>query len=133
MANKKVQIDFVVRGSRIRLQGAEYFYNDAGIRGNIGADLTDDNDLNNGEIIIDKRVQYQRYLIPLIAVMKSSSIGNIGSSAQSGKVRYFRFWCSPSKVGDAYASLPGTDIDANFLPGDWKIQKVMAVVDSNLA
>ncbi|MGL4638791.1 MAG: hypothetical protein ACRCVX_03520 [Shewanella sp.] len=132
MANKKVSIDFNVRGTNVRIQGAEYFYNDAGVRGEIGADLTDDNDLN-GQVIIDKRVQYQRLLVQLIAVMKGSLVANAGSSAQNSSTRYFKFWCNPAKVDDAYKNLPGTDIDANLLPGDWKITKIMSVVDSNLA
>jgi len=132
MPTNKVSVDFAVAGGRIRLQGAKYFYNDAGVRGKIGADLTDDADLS-ANVVIDKKVQYQRILVRLIAVMRSSSIGNVGSSAQSGKLRYFSFWCAPGKVGDAITGLPGTDVDANLLPGDWKIQKVMVPVDSNLA
>jgi hypothetical protein len=132
MANKRVSVDFDFNGVTFRIQGAEYFYNDAGIRGNIGADLTDDNDLG-GKVVIDKKIMYQRVLVPLVAVLKASNPANIGSSAQSSNVRYFKFWCNPTQVGECFDDLPGTDIDANLLPGDWKVQKVMVPVDSNVA
>jgi hypothetical protein len=132
MANKKVSVDFDFNGVTLRIQGAEYFYNDAGIRGNIGADLTDDNDLG-GKVIITQKNAYQRLLVPMIAVMKASNPANIGSSAQSSKTRYFRFWCNPTNVGECFDDLPGTDVDANLLPGDWKVQKVILPVRSNFA
>lgn len=121
---EKVSVDFDFNGATVRIQGREYFYGDQGVRENIGADVTDDNDLG-GKVIIDKKVQYERILVPLTAVLKKSNAGDVGNAAQSDRTRYFDFYCHPYFVGEAMEELPGTDIDANLLPGDWKIQKVI--------
>lgn len=123
MASDKVSIDFDFNGVTFRISGAKYFYGDAGVQATIGCDITDDNDLG-GRVIVDHAHTYKRTLIPLVAVMSSSSIGNVGSSIQSGKKRYFEFLCNPRNVDNAFEELPGTDVDANLLPGDWKIIKV---------
>lgn len=125
---KKVSVDMDFNGVTFRIQGADYFYGDLGVQSTIGADLTDDNDLGGligGRVIIDHAHTYKRTLIPLVAVMKASNPLNIGSAAQSDKTRYFEFLCNPLNVADAFDDLPGVDVDANLLPGDWKIIKVM--------
>lgn len=122
MGLDKVSVDFDFNGVTLRIQGANYFYDDEDIRTNIGADKTDENDLG-GKVIIDQKAQWQRILVPLVAVMKSDTA--LTDAAQSDKVRYFDFYCHPAKVGEAMDDLPGKAIDANILPGDWEIQKVM--------
>lgn len=124
MATDKVSVDFDFNGVTLRIQGAKYFYDDSDIRTNIGADVTDENDLG-GRVIIDQKAQWQRILVPLVAVMKKDGAAGIGNAAQSDNVRYFNFLCHPNKVGEAFDDLPGKAIDANLLPGDWEIQKVM--------
>ncbi len=119
-----VSVDFDFNGATFRIQGSKYFYGDFGVRGNIGADVTDDNDLG-GKVIITNVRSIKRVLPRLTAVMKKSGVANIGSSAQSDNTRYFDFYCNPYNVGEAMDDLPGTDVDANFLPGDWKIQRVV--------
>lgn len=119
-----VSVDFDFNGATFRIQGADYFYNDAGVRGKIGADRTDDNDLG-GKVVIEEPRAYKRVLIPLTAIMKKSNVGDVGSSAQSDKTRYYDFYCNPTQVAEAIEDLPGTDVDANLLPGDWKIQRVV--------
>lgn len=132
MATKKISVDFTYRGSTFRIRGAKYFYDDSDIRGKIGADSTDENDLGDN-FVIDKKVMYQRALVPLVAVLGKDGPLDIGNAAQSSNTRYFRFWCRPDKVGDALTSLSGKEIDSSLLPGSWEIKKVMVPVDSNLA
>jgi len=132
MATNKISVDFTQGGTTFRIQGAKYFYNDDDIRGKIGADATDNNDLGDN-YVIDKKVMYQRALVRLVAVLGADSVANANGAIESQKKRYFRFWCSPAKVGSALTSLSGQSIDENLLPGSWKIVKVMVPVDSNLA
>lgn len=119
-----VSVDFDFNGATFRIQGAKYFYNDSGVRGRIGADLTDDNDLG-GKVVITDAGSYRRVLPRLTAIMKKSAALDAGSSAQSGDTRYYDFYCNPTQVAEALEDLPGTDVDANLLPGDWKIQRVV--------
>ena len=121
---KPVSVDFQFRGVTIRIQGSDYFYGDSDITEIIGADITDDDDLDDG-LAIDKKVQYERILIPLTAVLKKSNFADLGDAAQSSTTRYFDFYCNPDNVGRAMSELPQRDIDSNLLPGDWKISKVM--------
>ncbi|MEM9091257.1 MAG: hypothetical protein AAGC93_26355 [Cyanobacteria bacterium P01_F01_bin.53] len=117
-------VDFDFNGATFRVQGADYFYGDRGVTDTIGADITDDNDLGGKVVITDAR-SYKRVLPKLTAIMKKSGIADIGSSAQSDNTRYYDFFCNPSNVAEALENLPGTDVDANLLPGDWKIQRVV--------
>lgn len=122
MGRDLISVDFDFNGVTLRIQGAKYFYDDENIRANIGADETDENDFG-GRVVIDQKAQWQRILIPLTAVLKADTA--LTDAAQSDKVRYYDFYCHPNKVGEAFDDLPGKAIDANLLPGDWEIQKVM--------
>ena len=117
-------VDFDFNGATFRVQGADYFYGDQGVTSTIGADITDDNDLG-GKIVITDARSYKRVLPKLTAIMKASGPLDAGSSAQSEDTRYYDFFCHPRNVAEALEELPGTDVDANLLPGDWKIQRVV--------
>jgi len=119
-----ISVDFDFNGATFRIQGADYFYDDAGVRERIGADKTDDNDLGGKVVITDAR-SYKRVLPRLTAIMKKSAVADAGSSAQAAETRYYDFYCNPTQVAEALEDLPGTDVDANLLPGDWKIQRVV--------
>lgn len=124
MGRNLISVDFDFNGATIRIQGAKYFYDDADIRTNIGADETDENDLGK-RLVIDEKRQWSKYLVPLIAVLGKDGIAGTGDAAQSDRKRYFKFYCHPDKVGEAFDDLPGKAIDANLLPGDWEVLKVM--------
>ncbi|MEO0884684.1 MAG: hypothetical protein AAFY54_01970 [Cyanobacteria bacterium J06648_10] len=117
-----ISVDFDFNGVTFRINGAKYFYDDADIRANIGADETDENDFG-GKEIITKKVQWKRRLIPLTAIMKGDIPG--GDAAQSKTTSYFNFYCRPDKVGEAFDDLPGKAIDASLLPGDFEIKEVI--------
>lgn len=126
MGVKKVNVDFNLGavlgrgGTSVRIQGAEYFYDDPDIRKNIGADETDENDFVR--YVVDEKAQWSKWLIPLVAVMRSDTLLN---DTGQGKIRYFNFYCAPDKVDEAFEDLPGKAVDANLLPGDWEIEKVV--------
>jgi hypothetical protein len=122
LVNKKVSVDFDFNGVTLRIQGADYFYGDESIRQNIGADITDENDFG-GRLIVDKKILYQRVLVQLVAVLKRDSV--VTNAAQSSETRYYKFYCHPNSVGEAFDDLPGKAIDENLLPGSWEVQKVM--------
>lgn len=121
MAVKKVSVDFDFDGVTVRLRGAEYFYDDANIRNNIGADETDENDFT-GRRIVDEKVQWSKWMVQLTAVFRSSSIISDGGQ---GKAKYFNFYCHPDKVGEAFEDLPGKSVDSSLLPGDYEIEKIL--------
>lgn len=121
MAVKKVSVDFDFDGITVRLKGAEYFYDDADIRSNIGADETDENDFT-GRRVVDVKEQWSKWMVQLTAVMRSDSIL---TDAGQGKAKYFDFYCHPDKVGEAFEDLPGKSIDASLLPGSYQIEKVI--------
>ncbi|MGB3787814.1 MAG: hypothetical protein WA949_07375 [Phormidesmis sp.] len=127
---KLASIDFKVGDVRYRLKGAKWFYNDRGVRGKIGAELTSEGDLRFNDVE-DNKVSYQRKLIPLVAALKGNTI-IVGNAAQRATSKYIRFWCHPDKVRTAMKSLPGTTVDRSLLPGSYKIVKVFPPVNSNL-
>lgn len=116
----KISVDFDLGELRVRLQGAKYFYDDPDIRSNIGADDTDENDFVR--YVVDEKVQWSKWMIPLVAVMRSDTIL---TNAGKGKLRYFDFYCRPDKVDEAFEDLPGKSVDSSLLPGDWEIEKVV--------
>lgn len=116
----KINIDFRLGDITVRLQGAKYFYDDADIRANIGADSTDENDFVR--YVVDEKAQWSKWMIPLTAVMRSDTI--LGSTGQ-GKLKYFDFYCRPDKVDEAFEDLPGKAVDNSLLPGDYEIEKVV--------
>jgi hypothetical protein len=125
-----ISVDFKVGNIRYRLQGAKWFYNDADVRGKIGADMTDQADLSADDVITNK-VTYQRKLVKMVASLKPAIAGT--NAAQSSKSRQLRFWCRPDKVRTAMKDLPGKTIDPSLLPGSYKIANVFMPVNSNFS
>jgi hypothetical protein len=127
---KLISVDFKVGDIRYRVQGAKWFYNDADVRGKIGADITSESDLN-AEDVITQKVTYQRKLVKVVASLKPAIVGT--NAAQRNTSRQFRFWCRPDKVRTAMKDLPGKTIDPSLLPGSYKIAKVFMPVHSNFS
>jgi hypothetical protein len=127
---KLISVDFKVGNIVYRLQGAKWFYNDADVRGKIGADSTDQSDLNADDVVTQK-LTYQRKLVRMVASLKPAVVGT--NSAQRNTSRQLRFWCRPDKVRTAMKDLPGKIIDPSLLPGSYKIANVFMPVDSNFS
>ena len=125
-------VDISIGKATYRFKGAKWFYNDADIRRNIGAELTGEGDLADN-VIIDKKVSYQRNLVKMVAQLAGDTNLPGDNAAQASKSRQYRFWCNPEYVREAMVNLPGKSVDQNLLPGNFTIRKVFLPVDSNLA
>ena len=124
-------VDVTIGNATYRFKGARWFYNDGDIRAAIGATLTGEGDLGDN-IVIDKKVSYQRVLVKVVAQLApDSAVG--GNAAQENRSRQYRFWCHPEFVREALVNLPGKRVDESLLPGNYVIRKVFMPVDSNLA
>ena len=132
MSRDLATVDFDLGEVTVRLKGARWFYNDADINKLVGGSLTTEGDVTNDNFVVDKKVQYQRLLIRLVATYAKDGPAGAGNSTQAD-TKQIRFWCAPDFVGEAMKKLPGRNIDENLLPGSYKIQKVFPPVDSNLA
>lgn len=127
MARKTATIDFKFAGTRYRIQGAKWFYNDADIRSKTGAELTSEADLAEGAI--DVKIVYQRKLVRMAMTLSND---RLGANAAQTKTKRRYFWCRPDKVGTAMTGLLNKTVDASLFPGSYKIIKVEMPVDSNL-
>lgn len=127
----RISVDFKIGQTVFRVSGlAKWFYNDADIRAKTGADLTDEADLT-ADNVVKSKVEYQRKLVRMVATLARDGVGS-GNAAQT-RTRQYRFWCHPEFVREATVDLPGKNVDASLLPGNYKITSVFLPVDSNVA
>lgn len=124
MGVEKIPGFFTVGGSRIDIQGARYWYGDPEIANRIGFNRLDDSDVDDNKFRQRPNPYAKEGLIQLVAVMKSEGVAGVGNSANNDKTRRFTFYCDPSFAESALTTLGGRTMDANFLPGSWKIQRV---------
>lgn len=126
MGVEKINGYFSIGGKRIDIQGAKYWYGDAEIAKKIGFVKQTDRKADDTAASVSSRPNpYDKeLLIQLTAVMKPEGALGVGNSSQRDKTRRFTFYCDPAFGEEAITKLPGSTMDANLLPGSWKVDRV---------